>query len=456
MARLHTSMRLTPLALAAVLLLGGCASFSPDGGMATVAALADARTGAPGALAATDTDEKLAQLLALPLDADSAVRIALMNNHGLRAALADLGASEADLVQAGRLRNPGLSFGRSHGSHGNEIDRGVSFDLAGLLTMPLRVNIERGRFEQAKLQAASSAVQLAADTRRAYFNAVAAVQTEQFMQRALLSAEAGAELATRLQQAGNWSRLDQARQQVFYADAVSDLARARHQAVVTREHLTRLLGLWGRQTVFTLRQRLPDLPAAPAQAGDIEAQAMEQRLDVQMSKLDAHATADALGLSKVTGFVNVLDAGYTNKSTSEAPRENGYAISLELPMFDWGSARNAKAQALYEQSLQRTAGTAVKARSEVREAYSSYRTAYDLARHYRDEVVPLRKTISHEVLLRYNGMLASVFELLADAREQVASVNGAIATQRDFWIAQTELQSAINGSGPGAAAAAKE
>ena len=456
MARLHTSMRLTPLALAAVLLLGGCASFSPDGGMATVAKVADARTGAPGALAATDTDEKLAQLLAQPLDADSAVRIALMNNHGLKAALADLGASEADLVQAGRLRNPGLSFGRSHGSHGNEIDRGVSFDLAGLLTMPLRVNIERGRFEQAKLQAASSAVQLAADTRRAYFNAVAAVQTEQFMQRALLSAEAGAELATRLQQAGNWSRLDQARQQVFYADAVSDLARARHQAVVTREHLTRLLGLWGRQTAFTLPQRLPDLPAAPAQAGDIEAQAMEQRLDVQMSKLDAHATADALGLSKVTGFVNVLDAGYTNKSTSEAPRENGYAISLELPLFDWGSARNAKAQALYEQSLQRTAGTAVKARSEVREAYSSYRTAYDLARHYRDEVVPLRKTISHEVLLRYNGMLASVFELLADAREQVASVNGAIATQRDFWIAQTELQSAINGSGPGAAAAAKE
>jgi outer membrane protein TolC len=89
----------------------------------------------------------------------------------------------------------------------------------------------------------------------------------------------------------------------------------------------------------------------------------------------------------------------------------------------------------------------VNARSQVREAYSSYRTAYDLARHYRDEVVPLRKTISHEVLLRYNGMLASVFELLADAREQVASVNGAIETQRDFWIAQTELQSAINGSG---------
>jgi outer membrane protein TolC len=82
----------------------------------------------------------------------------------------------------------------------------------------------------------------------------------------------------------------------------------------------------------------------------------------------------------------------------------------------------------------------VRARSEVREAYAAYRTAYDIARHYRDEVVPLRKQISDEVLLRYNGMLASVFELLADSREQLASVNAAIDTQRDFWIAETQLQ----------------
>jgi outer membrane protein TolC len=103
------------------------------------------------------------------------------------------------------------------------------------------------------------------------------------------------------------------------------------------------------------------------------------------------------------------------------------------------------------QSVYRTADIAVRARSEVREAYSAYRTSYDIARHYRDEVVPLRKRISDEVLLRYNGMLASVFELLSDARAQVGSVNAAIEAQRDFWIAETRLQAAINGAGGGAA-----
>ena len=83
----------------------------------------------------------------------------------------------------------------------------------------------------------------------------------------------------------------------------------------------------------------------------------------------------------------------------------------------------------------------------MREAYISYRTAYDLSRHYRDEIVPLRKKISDEMLLRYNGMLASVFELLVDARLQIGAVNAAIEAQRNYWLADTDLQMAINGSG---------
>ena len=102
------------------------------------------------------------------------------------------------------------------------------------------------------------------------------------------------------------------------------------------------------------------------------------------------------------------------------------------------------------QSLHRTAEVAVNARSEVRESYSEYRTAYDLARHYRDEVVPLRKRISDENLLRYNGMLIGVFELLADSREQVAGVTGYIEALRDYWIADTNLQAALTGRPPAA------
>lgn len=208
-----------------------------------------------------------------------------------------------------------------------------------------------------------------------------------------------------------------------------------------------MLGLSGEPPGFTLPDRLPDLPAQPRSPADAEAQALAQRLDVLIARQDAQATAQALGLARTTGFINVFDAGYANKSTTGMPRQNGYQVSLELPLFDWGGARVARAEASYMQAVHRTADIAVRARSEVRQAYAGYRTAYDIARRYRDEVVPLRKQIADEVLLRYNGMLASTFELLAESREQLVSVNAAIAAQRDFWIADTHLQSAMNAGG---------
>jgi outer membrane protein TolC len=443
--------KLLAIALSAFILTG-CATFSKDVGFDSVSAMTKERTGqavqrekSPDDASATQSAVR--QLLAQALTPDSAVRIALANNKGLQASFADLGIAEAHLVQAGRLRNPGFSFGRLRGGDDIEIDRSIMFDFVGLLTLPARSNIESRRFEQAKLQVAGQAVQLAADTRKAYFNAVAAQQSVQYAEQVVTAAEASAELAQRMSKVGNWSRLDQAREQAFYADATTQLARARHNATAAREQLTRLLGLWGSTVGYTLPDRLPDLPKAPNEAADIESRAMSQRLDVQMAKRSTEATASALGLTRATGVINVFEAGYANKSQTGLPRENGYEISLELPLFDWGGARIARAEATYMQAVHRTADTAIRARSEVREAYSAYRTGYDVAKHYRDEIVPLRKRISDEVLLRYNGMLASVFELLSDARDQVNSVNRAIEAQRDFWIAETRLQAAINGSG---------
>lgn len=445
--------RMRPVVLAAsAFVLTGCATFSNDGGLDTVSAITKERTGQSVRQEKSDADRAdieaaVNQLLSKPLTADSAVQIALMNNKGLQASLADLGIAEADLVRAGRMDNPGFSFGRIRGGDDIEIGRSIMFDLVGLLTIPLRSNIEARRFELAKLQAASNAVRLAADTRRTYFNAIAARQTAQYMEQVAASAEAGAELAKRMAKVGNLSKLDQAREQAFYADAIAQFARARHNATAAREQLTRMLGLWGNATAFKLPERLPDLPKAPKEVAEIELQTIQQRLDVQMAKRNTEATASALGLSRATGFINVLQAGYVNRSETGLPRASGYEIGLELPVFNWGRSRTARAEAIYMQSVQITADTAIRARSEVREAYSSYRTAYDVAKHYRDEIVPLRKRISDEVLLRYNGMLVGVFELLADSRAQVNSVNAAIEAQRDYWLTETDLQMAINGSG---------
>jgi len=453
-------LRLVGLA-ALVLTLTGCASLSADGGFGTVEKLTAERLGSPAQLAwarqPEDLDrivQRVGELLARPLGMDDAVQVALLNNRGLQAAYAELGITEAEVVQAGRLPNPGFSFGRMTKGDEIELERGLHVNLARLIAMPLVQRVEARRLEQVRTTVAMQVLSLAADTRKAWVQAVAAEESVRYSRQVMQAAEAGAELARRMAQVGNFNKLQQAREQGFYADAALNLARAEQQQRATRERLTRLMGLWGAQTTFKLPERLPDLPAQPRDLPEVERTAMAQRLDVAAARSGAEATAQNLGLTRTTRFVNVLELGLVRNSSNEAPTQKGWEIGFELPLFDWGGARVARAEAIYMQSLHRAAETAINARSEVREAYGAYRSAWDIAKHQRDEIVPLKQRISEENLLRYNGMLIGVFELLADARSQIASVNGAIDALRDYWIAQADLDMALVGKPSLSAAAA--
>ena len=437
--------------------LGGCASFSDDGGFSSVAKLTKEKTGAEVKWARGEGDRdsiatRVTELLAQPLSVETAVQIALLNNRGLQADFAELGIAEASMVAASRLPNPGFSYIHTKRGDEIEIERGVHFNLMRLLMMPLTAKMESARFEVAQSAAAMSAIRLAGETRKAYIQALGAEEGARYAMKVRDVAEASAELARRMATVGNWSRLQQAREQGFYADAALNFARAEQNRVRSREALTRLLGLWGNETAFVLPERLPDLPTAAVERPDIEQHALASRLDVMSAKRSAASLAANLGLSKATRFINVLEAGVTRETSNEAPTRRGYEISIELPLFDWGTSRIAQAESLYMQAVNRAAEAAINARSEVRESYLGYRVTYDIAKHYRDEVVPIRKRIADENLLRYNGMLIGVFDLLSDARSQISSVNAYIESLRDFWLAESDMQMAMIGKPSGAAA----
>jgi len=446
-------IRLTLTAAASAFALAGCASFSNDGGMNHVSSLTQERVGHGVAYQREENDAlsartRVSELLQAPLSGDGAVELALLNNRGLQARFGELGVSEAELVQAGRLRNPVVSLGRLAGGGALEVDRSVMFDILGLLTLPGRTQVARQRFEQAQYGAAADAVRAATEAREAFFEAVAAKQLADYAQQVKETADASNDLARGMVQAGNMSKLDQMREQAFYADATAEVARARQRSVIARERLVRALGLGDNHVDLKLPDRLPDLPAEPAQARDAEQTALDKRLDILAARRETEATARQLGLTQASGFVDVLDVGWQNKSQRGSPQERGGELQFDIPIFDFGGTARARAKAQYLQSVNRTASIVVDARSQAREAYGGYRTAYDLARHYRDEVVPLHKRISEENVLRYNGMLIDVFQLLADAREQVASVTASIEATRDYWLADSRLKAALTGGSP--------
>lgn len=457
--RKSSNLLKTAAALAGALTLAGCASLASDGGSADVQALVAGNPLMAGSSAQRTPDEasqkSVDALLAKPLDAEAAVRIALVNSPRVQDAFATLQLSDADRVQASSLPNPVFSFSRLAQGREREFERMLSFNVLGLVTLPWQARWAGQRHEAAKLQAAQSVLMLAADTRRAWVRAVAAQQSVVYLRDAKEATEAGAELAHRMAQVGNWSALQRTREQLLLADAAAQFARAEQAAVAAREQLTRLLGLSGTRTGYTLPDRLPPLPQAAPDLGDVQARALRDRLDVRSAQAQNTAVADSLGLTRATRVVNAMELGVVRNTTFEndADRsrqtQRGFELDLPLPLFDWGQARTGRAEAQYMQSAARVRDVGVLAASEAREAWQGWNTAYALARRYRDDVLPLRKKVNEEMVLRYNGMLASVWELLGETRASMLVVNAGIEAQRDFWLADTDLQLVLTGSSPG-------
>ncbi|MDD2547599.1 MAG: TolC family protein [Burkholderiaceae bacterium] len=448
--------------LGAVAVLAGCATVAPDRRLQDVQALTVPRTQGieaplprPDPQSRADAQAAIQTWLSTPLSEDKAVRIALLNNPGLQARLAGLGVSEARRVQALTLPNPQLTVGRLRSSQEREIERSLAFSLIDLLTLPWRAPWQGLQLDIAVLQTAQDVLLLAADTRRAWLRAVTAEQVAAAHARMHEATETGAELARRMAQVGNWSRLQMAREQALLADSSARWARARLAAATEREQLNQRLGLWGVSTRYALASQLPTLPTALQPAEGLESTALRERLDLQAARRQLDSLARRQGWAGAATVFGDIGLAYsrstrTETATGASDLRRGWELDLPLPLFDWGGAARSRAQAEVEQSAALLQEAAVRARSEVRSAWHSYRTAHDLARQQRDEVVPLRQFIASETTLRYNGMLASVWDLLSEARSSTQAVANALEAQRDFWLADTDLQLTLTGTSPGA------
>ena len=445
-------------ALVSAFALSGCATFSPDGGMSVVADVAG-QTIKKDVVAirstedATQAKDAVRDLLRRGLTVDTAVQIALLNNRGLQAAYNDLAIAEADLVQDSLPPNPTFSISRIAGNGALEIERRVVGDILALATLPFRSEIARQRFQQAQLRAVLETLRLAADVRRSYYRTVAANELVGLLTDAKSTAESTAKLAQKLGETGSLNKLDQAREQVFYAETTADLASTRQEATSSRERLARLMGLWGSDLSFRLPDTLPTLPRRPSALPSIEVDAVSHRIDLQIARIELDTLAKSLNLTEATRFVTLLDIAGIDRKTRDpdgAPfRERGFDIQFQIPIFDGGEVRVRRAAATYNEAFNRLTEKAVNVRSEARDAYRVYRSTYDIAGQWQREVLPLRKIITEEMQLRFSSMQVDVFALLVETRQRIAALRAAIDAKRNFWLAQSDLTTAINGGGSG-------
>ncbi|MBL4597741.1 MAG: TolC family protein [Rhizobiaceae bacterium] len=393
------------------------------------------------------------------ISVNTAVQVALLNNKGLQASYADLGMSAAEAWQQTMLENPKISIGILGIAHPElgvfrAIEGMLATNILALATRDRRMSIADTRFRQAQLKAALATLSIAAETRKAWIQSVSAFENIYYLNQAQIAADAASELAKKLGESGALAKGGQAREHAFYSELTGQKAKARLAAKLAKEQLTRIMGLWGTDVDYFVPDKLPKYPRKLQRKKAIESIALHKRVDLQVAKLELEAVAKSYGLTDATryvtdfeiiaGFEKEREIGDDGKETTTTPQVE---FEFVIPIFDTGKARMRKAELAYMKAANLLAEKAINIRSEARSAYIAYRSTYQIARHYRNSVLPLRSKIEAESLLTYNGMITNTFELLADTRAKINTILQSVQAKREFWIADAELTAAIYGGG---------
>ncbi len=398
-----------------------------------------------------ETRQAIEKLLREELTVDTAVQIALLNNRSLQAAYEELGITQADVVQAGLLENP-VFFGKARFPNKPPSGTNVEFDIAqnflNVLMLPARKKLAAAQFEQIKFRVADEVLKLVKEVEKTYSEVLGAKQVAEMRQLIVQAAQASYEMAERMHKAGNLSDLNLATERGQYEQAKVALAKSEAKLLAVRERLTGLMGLWGRQAVWEIPNRLPNLAQEEIPLEHLESLAITNRLDLAAARQEVEINARALKISRDFHWIVSADVGVSSERDTDGQWVIGPNLSLELPIFDQRQAKISRQEAQLRKSQNRMAALAVSIRSEVRSLRNNLLTARSLIEHYKNMVIPLRERIVALTLEEYNYMQTGVFELLITKQQEFDAYQEYIEAVQDYWVTRAELKRVVGGRLP--------
>jgi cobalt-zinc-cadmium efflux system outer membrane protein len=444
----------TLLFAAVLLVVVGCDSLDPNPAFHDVQTTTADRTGRQIVWHRQGRDaaalhHAVDELLGDELDVDRAVRITLLGNPRLQAVYERLGIAQADVVQAGLLKNPiidaELRLVDSVPGTKGILEIGITQNVLDILLIPLRKRLAHAELAVVQAEVTGAVLDTAARTKIAFYTLQAAAQSLALQRDILLAAEARYDVATRLRKAGNITDLALATHRLAWEEAKLAVAAAESTMLQDRERMNVLMGLWGARTTWTYAESLPEIPAEPLDLADIERRAVANSLDLDILRKQMQATAARVGIDVNQLLFPELRGGVNSEREADGEWSVGPAVSVGLPIFDWGQARTAAGQAEMHRLWNLYTATAIEVRSACLAARYRLITARRQGEYYQQIVVPLAERITAETQLQYNAMQIGVFQLLDAKRREIDARRRAIVARRDYWIARTELEQILRG-----------
>lgn len=436
-------------------LLAGCVSLPPNRGAGDVQKFVAGRSAiaastAPGA--ASGSEAQLSALLASPLDADGAVRVALVGSPQMRVLYAELGLAQADVYDATRLSNPSLGFERlSLSGGGAQTTWSLTQGFMDVLFARYRTRLGRFALLEAEQRVAHAVLQLESEVRVAWLNHAAARQLARLRSGAARAAQVSAELAQRFHDAGNITELQLAREQVAASAALVAARKQEAEVGAARGALLALIGVEDRPTI-ALVDRLT-LPAPlRSDLASLQALALEQRLDLQALRTNVKWSESQQAFAERWRWLNGLAVGLSRERDADGSKLQGGSVSLELPIFNSGKGRTLRATAMREMASAVLRSSELHAAADIATSHAALKAAEQNAAEYRDWLLPLQQRIVELTQQRQNYMLVGAFEVIEARRSEIEAWQAYVESLRDYAIARTEMARALGGAVPGASA----
>ncbi len=293
-----------------------------------------------------------------PLTVERAVQAALLNNPQIRAELTRLDAAQAELIQAGLLRNPmgSLMVLRPEGGGRFELDYSLMQSLFDLFTRTKRIDVANAAQARVQAEVMMSVLRIVQDTEAAYFDAMIAKDVVRLQQELLKLEQSALTLQTRQARQGIMpSRLVLA-QQATTSQRAHELRMAEAEQTKVLSELAQQLGLSSVKPLV-LPDGLPTLTLSVMIEPELQALAQKHRPELMAStaSIDQVTAEKKLQTGVLRNIEPSLGIGGTRESSGFSM--NGLAAQITLPIFDTGRARNALANAKIAQAQYQTEAT---------------------------------------------------------------------------------------------------
>lgn len=391
------------------------------------------------------------RLLSQPLDAEGAVRVALLDNRELRARLREIGVARGQWLQAGLLPNP-RAEAELLPERNTRVELRLEYDLTRAVLAPLAARAAAPELDAARSRAAAFVVSLGYRVRAGFYRLQAAGQRLAITQRGLEALAVRHDAARALVQAGNVPELDVATEEVAYERSRVDVAQRELEVASERENLQRLLGLHGRATAWRLAGDLQPVAEAPALGSDLERRALASNLLLLEQRQRLEALARRAGWTRAAGWmpdisvdVHGLHGDPDESPASDSDWRFGAGVSLELPLFDRRQGTAASLEAEFDASLETYYATAVEVRSAAREVQNRLSSSHARAHQFQDVIVPAQRRVTEQTLLQYNAMQLGIFRLLEARQAELDVERDYVGTLREYWTAVAELKALLAG-----------